>query len=195
MSYRPASNHSAARLTWLSAFALALGCAQAEPLDEQPVLTGTNVTVGTTGSSTVATGGGGTFGSSTGTSSTTAATSTTGSTGTTTGTTGTTSSTSTTGSAGGAAGSTNTTGSAGRGGAGGGSAGGAGGVGGSGGVTGGCTAPPWSSTQIYLAGAVVSLNGKQYTANYWTQGNSPETSHDPMPGPSQGNPWSFPVNC
>jgi chitinase len=38
---------------------------------------------------------------------------------------------------------------------------------------GGCTAAAWSSTQVYLGGAVVSYNGHQWTAKWWTQGDIP----------------------
>ena len=34
----------------------------------------------------------------------------------------------------------------------------------------------WSSSAVYTGGATVSRNGNLYKANYWTQGNAPETS-------------------
>jgi len=38
---------------------------------------------------------------------------------------------------------------------------------------GGCTAAPWSSTAVYTGGAVVSYDGQQWTAKWWTQGDIP----------------------
>jgi chitodextrinase len=34
-------------------------------------------------------------------------------------------------------------------------------------------APTWNSTSVYTAGMTASLNGINYTANFWTQGQSP----------------------
>ncbi|KAF9135818.1 hypothetical protein BGW39_011407 [Mortierella sp. 14UC] len=45
--------------------------------------------------------------------------------------------------------------------------------------TGQCTLPAWSASTAYSAGAKVSYNGRQYTAQWWTQGNVP----------SSGSPW------
>ncbi|ORZ04541.1 hypothetical protein BCR41DRAFT_374839 [Lobosporangium transversale] len=42
-----------------------------------------------------------------------------------------------------------------------------------------CAAPAWEAGKVYTGGAVVSYNGKQYTAMWWTQGNVP----------SAGAPW------
>jgi chitinase len=46
---------------------------------------------------------------------------------------------------------------------------------GSGGGGGGCTAPVWNASTAYVGGAVVSYNGHQYTAKWWTQGEQPDT--------------------
>ena len=40
---------------------------------------------------------------------------------------------------------------------------------------GSCTAPAWSASAVYTGGAVVSFNGRQYTAKWWTQGEQPDT--------------------
>ncbi|KAG0072070.1 hypothetical protein BGZ89_008308 [Linnemannia elongata] len=42
-----------------------------------------------------------------------------------------------------------------------------------------CTLPAWSASTAYSGGAKVSYNGRQYTAQWWTQGNVP----------SSGSPW------
>src|SRR5436305_1658752 len=36
--------------------------------------------------------------------------------------------------------------------------------------TGSCSAPPWNAATAYNGGAVVSFNGHQYSAKWWTQG-------------------------
>ncbi len=38
---------------------------------------------------------------------------------------------------------------------------------------GGCTAPPWNPTTAYTGGQQVSFNGHQWTAKWWTQGDTP----------------------
>jgi chitinase len=38
-----------------------------------------------------------------------------------------------------------------------------------------CTAPVWNASTAYVGGAVVSWNGHQYTAKWWTQGEQPDT--------------------
>jgi chitinase len=38
---------------------------------------------------------------------------------------------------------------------------------------GACTAAAWSSTSVYLGGAVVSFGGHRWTALWWTQGDTP----------------------
>ncbi|KAF9363219.1 hypothetical protein BGX34_004625 [Mortierella sp. NVP85] len=45
---------------------------------------------------------------------------------------------------------------------------------------GSCSAPAWSSTATYNANAKVSYNGRQYTAQWWSQNNIP----------SDGAPWA-----
>ena len=37
--------------------------------------------------------------------------------------------------------------------------------------------PTWVSTTAYTAGMKVSLNGINYTANFWTQGQNPATNN------------------
>ena len=44
--------------------------------------------------------------------------------------------------------------------------------------------PVWNSTSVYTAGMKVSLNGVNYTANFWTQGQSPATNNG---GAGSGN--------
>src|SRR2546423_1106447 len=41
--------------------------------------------------------------------------------------------------------------------------------------TGSCSAPPWNAATAYNGGAVVSFNGHQYSAKWWTQGEEPDT--------------------
>jgi chitinase len=41
------------------------------------------------------------------------------------------------------------------------------------GGTGSCSAPAWVSTTAYTGGAVVSYNSHQWTAKWWTQGDTP----------------------
>ncbi|KAK3818793.1 MAG: hypothetical protein J3Q66DRAFT_387650 [Benniella sp.] len=43
-----------------------------------------------------------------------------------------------------------------------------------------CSAAPWSAATAYSGGAVVSYNGRQYTAKWWTQGAVP----------TDGGPWA-----
>src|SRR5262249_30065331 len=42
----------------------------------------------------------------------------------------------------------------------------------------GC-APQWFASAAYTAGMTVSINGVNYTANWWTQGNNPASSSGP----------------
>ena len=56
---------------------------------------------------------------------------------------------------------------------------------------GGCF-PAWVSTQIYTAGNQASLNGINYTANFWTQNQSPATNNG---GPGSGQPWTSNGSC
>ena len=53
-------------------------------------------------------------------------------------------------------------------------------------------ASPWSSTSVYTAGMTASLNGLNYTANFWTQGQSPATNNG---GPGSGQPWTSNGSC
>ena len=52
--------------------------------------------------------------------------------------------------------------------------------------------PPWNSTSVYTGGMKVSLNGINYTANFWTQGQSPATNNG---GPGSGQPWTSNGPC
>ncbi|HEX5888222.1 MAG TPA: carbohydrate-binding protein [Pyrinomonadaceae bacterium] len=51
---------------------------------------------------------------------------------------------------------------------------------------------PWNSTSVYTSGMTVSLNGIKYTANFWTQGQSPATNNG---GPGSGQPWTSNGPC
>ena len=57
--------------------------------------------------------------------------------------------------------------------------------------TGGCS-PVWVASQIYTAGNKASLNGINYTANFWTQNQSPATNNG---GPGSGQPWTSNGSC
>jgi len=50
----------------------------------------------------------------------------------------------------------------------------------------------WSSTAVYTAGMTASLNGENYVANYWTQGNNPSTNNG---GAGSGEPWTATGAC
>src|SRR6185369_8896413 len=52
--------------------------------------------------------------------------------------------------------------------------------------------PTWSSTTVYTAGMTASLNGINYTANFWTQGQNPSTNNG---GPGSGQPWTSNGSC
>lgn len=52
--------------------------------------------------------------------------------------------------------------------------------------------PTWVSTTAYTAGMKVSLNGINYTANFWTQGQSPATNNG---GSGSGQPWTSNGSC
>src|SRR4051794_41879043 len=52
--------------------------------------------------------------------------------------------------------------------------------------------PTWNSTSVYTAGMKASLNGINYTANFWTQGQSPATNNG---GPGSGQPWTSNGSC
>lgn len=49
----------------------------------------------------------------------------------------------------------------------------------SGGGNGSCSAQPWDGVTVYLSGDMVSQNGKEYFANWWNQGQSPEVFSGP----------------
>jgi len=46
--------------------------------------------------------------------------------------------------------------------------------------------PAWVSTTAYVGGSQVSRSGRNYQANYWTQGNDPLTNSGPI---GTGQPW------
>lgn len=52
--------------------------------------------------------------------------------------------------------------------------------------------PTWNSTSVYTGGMKVSLNGINYTANFWTQGQNPATNNG---GPGSGQPWTSNGSC
>src|SRR5678816_2206742 len=52
--------------------------------------------------------------------------------------------------------------------------------------------PTWNSTSVYTAGMKASLNGINYTANFWTQGQNPATNNG---GPGSGQPWTSNGAC
>lgn len=56
------------------------------------------------------------------------------------------------------------------------------------GDSGDCQYPAWEANLVYLGGDRVSVNGKVYQANWWTQGDAPEQS-------GQWGPWSLLGNC
>jgi hypothetical protein len=56
---------------------------------------------------------------------------------------------------------------------------------------GGCS-PTWVASQVYTAGNKASLNGINYTANFWTQNQSPATNNG---GPGSGQPWTSNGSC
>ena len=63
---------------------------------------------------------------------------------------------------------------------------------GGGGGGGGSCAPTWNSTSVYTAGMTASLNGVNYQANFWTQGQNPSTNNG---GPGSGAPWTIIGTC
>src|ERR671913_2375271 len=52
--------------------------------------------------------------------------------------------------------------------------------------------PTWVSTTAYTGGMKVSLNGINYTANFWTQGQTPATNNG---GAGSGQPWTSNGPC
>lgn len=63
---------------------------------------------------------------------------------------------------------------------------------GGGGGGGGSCAPVWNSTTVYTGGQTASLNGVNYQANFWTQGQNPSTNNG---GPGSGAPWTNIGTC
>jgi chitinase len=57
---------------------------------------------------------------------------------------------------------------------------------------GGSCDTPWSSTAVYTAGMTASVNGENYVANFWTQGNNPSTNNG---GAGSGEPWTATGAC
>src|ERR1051325_111528 len=53
-------------------------------------------------------------------------------------------------------------------------------------------AATWNSTSVYTAGMTASVNGVNYTANFWTQGQNPSTNNG---GPGSGQPWTSNGSC
>lgn len=53
-------------------------------------------------------------------------------------------------------------------------------------------AAAWNSTSVYTAGMTASVNGVNYTANFWTQGQNPTTNNG---GPGSGQPWTSNGPC
>src|ERR1051326_7922993 len=53
-------------------------------------------------------------------------------------------------------------------------------------------AAAWNSTSVYTAGMTASVNGVNYTANFWTQGQNPATNNG---GPGSGQPWTSNGPC
>ncbi|MGA2436100.1 MAG: glycosyl hydrolase family 18 protein [Bryobacteraceae bacterium] len=51
---------------------------------------------------------------------------------------------------------------------------------------------PWVSTTAYNGGATVSYASVNYTANWWTQDNEPDTNNG---GPGSGQPWTSNGAC
>ncbi|HEU4507548.1 MAG TPA: carbohydrate-binding protein [Pyrinomonadaceae bacterium] len=62
----------------------------------------------------------------------------------------------------------------------------------SGGGGGGSCASTWISTNVYTAGMTASLNGVNYQANFWTQGQNPSTNNG---GAGSGQPWTSIGTC
>ena len=57
---------------------------------------------------------------------------------------------------------------------------------------GGTCASAWSAAAVYTAGQVASLNGLDYTANWWVQNASPDTNSGPT---GSGKPWTLTGSC
>jgi hypothetical protein len=50
----------------------------------------------------------------------------------------------------------------------------------------------WSSAAVYTGGQTASINGENYTANWWTQGQSPAGNSG---GAGSGQPWTLDGSC
>ena len=61
-----------------------------------------------------------------------------------------------------------------------------------GGGGGGSCAAVWNATSVYTAGMTASVNGVNYQANFWTQGQNPATNNG---GPGSGAPWTNIGTC
>src|SRR4026209_151680 len=61
-----------------------------------------------------------------------------------------------------------------------------------GGGGGGSCAATWNSTSVYTGGQTASLNGVNYQANFWTQGQNPSTNNG---GAGSGAPWTIIGTC
>ena len=66
------------------------------------------------------------------------------------------------------------------------------GSGGGGGGGGSGCAPAWSSSQVYTGGMTASVNGINYVANWWTEGQNPATNNGPA---GSGQPWTSQGSC
>jgi len=55
-----------------------------------------------------------------------------------------------------------------------------------------CSAPAWNAATAYNGGAVVQYNGIKYVANWWTQGDQPDTHSGPT---GSGQPWTSQGTC
>lgn len=55
----------------------------------------------------------------------------------------------------------------------------------------GCTSPAWMAAQTYVGNEVVSFQGIEYTAAFWTKGNEPAASW----AANVYGPWRGPVDC
>src|SRR5689334_13520223 len=62
----------------------------------------------------------------------------------------------------------------------------------SGGRGGGSSAATWDSTTVHSVDMTASLNGVNYQANFWTQGQNPSTNNG---GPGSGAPWTIIGTC
>jgi chitinase len=55
----------------------------------------------------------------------------------------------------------------------------------------GCAAA-WSASAVYTSGMTANVNGINYIANYWTQGQNPSTNNGPA---GSGQPWTSQGAC